>query len=316
MYEKRLDFDKDLGQVLVRACTAYGVGELQSFDLITNGYEDFNVKIQTVAGKYVAKIFSSSRTQSEVTRLISILEKVADESDAHPRLYRADGRIDFRDGDSNLIMVLMDYVNGRTFYEIGAPTDAELRVVVARLAEIHKIKFDDLPFQMDGWAVQNRHSLFVQSEPIIKEFPEYEFVSNAVRAFDNIPYDDLPRAFCHGDVSKQNTIRRESDGHIFFLDFSCANIYPRIHDLSVIATELMYKNGRMLPENSEILLDMYSEFAPLEHMERKYFNDYVRGAIATLYMNPVIRKYAYGDDSDQADFFISNARDLMLQLQG
>ena len=99
------------------------------------------------------------------------------------------------------------------------------------------------------------------------------------------------------------------------IDFSCANIYPRIHDFSVITTELMYGNGKSLYENCDHALNIYSKLMPLADIEREYFRDYVGGAIATLFMNPVARKHKLGDDSEQSNYFIENALSLINQLQ-
>jgi homoserine kinase type II len=314
MYTRRLDFDGDINTVLNHACGAFGVGKLVSGDPIANGYEDYNFQIRTTSGKYVLKIFSHSRESWEIPRLVSIYETVRNNGLAAPKLHLADGRALY--SYAGLDMIMMDWIDGKTYYELGAPNDDDLRQIVENAARIHKVNFPELDFRIDTFAVQNRHALMDETRSAMSRFPEeYEFVKNAIAEFDKIPYADLPHAFCHGDISKQNTIRRDIDGKIFHLDWSVANIYPRIHDLVVIVTELTYKNGRSLAENVKIIQDIYSEFSPLTSLEYDVFMDYVRGAITTLFMYPVQLKYVLKSGSKQDDFFIQNARDMIMEAQ-
>lgn len=82
----RLDYSGDLKPVIDRIGDNYGIGEIKNFSVIEVGFEDCNVKIETIDGKYVAKIFSKERSREDIVRYSAIMEKVVEAGVNHPEL--------------------------------------------------------------------------------------------------------------------------------------------------------------------------------------------------------------------------------------
>jgi Ser/Thr protein kinase RdoA (MazF antagonist) len=75
-----------------------------NFKAIAEEYEDFNFIVETTIGKYVLKIFSDSREPGEVSRLVSIYEKVFENGISIPKLYKTDGSILYSDSGMNMTL--------------------------------------------------------------------------------------------------------------------------------------------------------------------------------------------------------------------
>lgn len=311
MYQERLRYQGDLTSIIKNICFAYDVGELVSFSLIETGYEDYNVKIETDVGKYVAKIFSKTREPNEIIRYVSIMEKVIVNGILHPKLYKS------RDGylfsDSGLDMVLMDYIQGNTFFDTDtSPNKTQLKQIIGEIVKINRIKFNNLSVLSDSWAVQNLHNIYTEVVPILNNKLELDFVKNTIRKFDLIPLDKLPTVFVHGDITKQNVICAP-DGKCFLLDFSVANIYPRIQDLAVVVANLLVGNGMSVTQNAIEVLSLYLELETLSDIEQKYFIDYVWAAVAMVFMGSLRQKYIRNDDSFETKYWLKVGREMISQ---
>ena len=57
--------------------------------------------------------------------------------------------------------------------------------------------------------------------------------------FSQVDIKILPSCFVHGDIIDTNVIR-SSEGKLYVLDFSVANIYPRIQELAVMLCDILF----------------------------------------------------------------------------
>src|SRR3989344_2287 len=138
----RLNYKGSLDLVVDRLCTAYRVGKPTDFSVIDVGYEDCNVIITTLKDKYVSKIFSKSRSPQDITRYSAIMEKAVEAGVNHPPLIKTtDGGVVHIDSQANsLSMVLMEFVEGKSFLELNRAPDAEeLQKVLEQAAKVNRI---------------------------------------------------------------------------------------------------------------------------------------------------------------------------------
>src|SRR3989338_2784209 len=158
----RLNYSGDLEVVVGRLAAAYDIGRPTNFSVIGVGYEDCNVAIETHDDKYVAKIFSKDRDQKAVDRYRAIMEKAVEAGVNHPPLVKtADGGVVHIDSQANsLSMVLMEFVEGKSFLELNRAPDAEeLQKVLEQAAKVNRI--DHHPaYLFDSWAIPNIQVMF------------------------------------------------------------------------------------------------------------------------------------------------------------
>ncbi|MDR1476989.1 MAG: phosphotransferase [Rickettsiales bacterium] len=258
-------------------------------------------------------MFANFRTPADIWRYVSIMGKVSESDVVCPKLHRTRDGVLF--SDSGLSMVVMEFIKGKTFLEMNsAPNDGELRQVIGEIAKVNRIRFPELPYLFDSWSVQNLHGALNEVLPFVKNGEDLDLLEMAAAAWDEIPLDKLPKAFVHGDITKANIIR-DKDGRCYLLDFSVANIYPRIQDLAVIAANLMAESGKSLTANANAALEIYDGFNKLEDIERKFFENYVIAAAGMEFLGGLRQKYLRNDNSGEADFWLGVGRDGLMSYQ-
>lgn len=302
-HQDRINYSGDLKQLFEKICLAYNIGNLISFEIIKTGYEDFNIKIKSDSGCYLAKIFSKYRTKSEIDRLVSIFIKVIDNNISVPKLQKTqDGYVFKIDG---LCLVVFEFIDGGTFYETQTtPTNDDLDKIIKQAAQINKIAFDDLSYLPDSWGVQNIHNTYEQVKNFITDKTAYNFINNAIKKWNEIPINKLPVAFVHGDIITTNVIKSKND-EIFIIDFSVANLYPRIQELAVIVSNLLAGNGKTLKQNATDVMNLYEKYIKLQDIEKKFLESFVWAETAMIYMGAIRERFIHNDNSAETDYWIN-----------
>ena len=302
----RLNYTGDLTPVVERVCEAYDVGQLSSSSIVEVGYEDCNVIIETDQAKFVAKMFAKTRTPDDITRYATTMEKVVEAGVNHPELLTTStGETTYT--DSGITLVLMRFVDGKSFLELDrAPTDEERKAVLEQAAKVNGIDYNP-PYLFDSWAIPNIYVMFEKVKQYI-EPEDLPLVEQVIAAYDAIPVDDLPRSFVHGDFTKANVIKGE-DGKIYILDFSVANRYPRIQELAVIVANLLHDESEAtLEQRCERVANEYSEFNPLTDQERKHLPAYALAGVAMEFMGAHQEKFINDNDTEETDYWLRLGR--------
>lgn len=306
----RLDYSDDLDPIINRIGVSYGIGEIIDFSAIEVGFEDCNVKIETTDDKYVAKIFSKERSQKDIMRYSAIMEKVVEAGVNHPELMRTGGgNAIYQDDEANGIsLVLMKFIEGDNFLALDRIPDKEERqAVIEQAAKINKIDYHPT-YLSDTWAIPNIKVMFEKVKKFIQP-DDIKLVEQAMAQYGDIPVDELPHCFVHGDLTKANVMKGD-DGKIYVIDFSVANWYPRIQELAVIAANLLHdKNSDMtLREITELVSSEYEKFNPLTAEEKQYLYSYALAAAAMEFMGAHQEKYVKGNNSKETEYWLNLGR--------
>ena len=304
----RLAYSGDLEPVIDRLCVAYGVGTPANSSVIEVGYEDCNVVLETDQAKYLAKMFAKTRTTEDITRYATTMQKVVEAGVNHPELLTTStGEVTYT--DSGITLVLMRFVEGKTFFELDRAPDAEDRkVVLEQAAKVNDIDYRPT-YLFDSWAIPNIRAMFDKVSQFI-EPDDLKLVEQAMAQYEAIPVDDLPHCFVHGDFTKTNVLKG-NDGKIYILDFSVANWYPRIQELSVIAANLLHDTGdsSSLEDRCSQVADEYSQFNALTDEERRHLPAYALAGIAMEFMGAHQEKHINGNDTDETDCWLNLGRE-------
>ena len=309
----RLNYSGDLTPVIERVCEVYGVGRLGASSIVEVGYEDCNVIIETDQSKFLAKMFAKTRTPEDITRYTAAMKKVVQAGVHHPELLTtSSGEMVF--SDSGITLVLMRFVDGKSFLELDrAPTDEERKAILVQAAKVNDIDYEP-PYLFDSWAIPNIHAMFEKVKQYI-EPEDLQLVEQAIASYDAIPVADLPHSFVHGDFTKANVIKGE-DGKVYILDFSVANRYPRIQELAVIAANLLHDDSEVtLRQKCEQVADEYSELTQLTDEERRHLPAYALAGVAMEFLGAHQEKYINGNNTEETDYWLSLGRSGLRKAQ-
>jgi Ser/Thr protein kinase RdoA (MazF antagonist) len=306
----RLEYRGDLGPVVERLCAAYGIGAPSGYSIIERGYEDCNVLVRTANAKFVAKMFAKNRTSENIVRYGEMMGEVMDGGVNHPAILRTkdNGVIVYSDRQG-VSMALMDFVEGRTFQETDSvPDEAERRAVLEQATKINRIGYHPSHLS-DSWAIPNIGESYRKVKNLI-EPDDLKLVETALERYEEIPIDELPSCFVHGDFTKGNVLKGD-DGKIYILDFSVSNWYPRIQELAVIAANLLHgeQEDQSLRERVECILREYDELNPLTPVEKRYLYDYTLAGVAMEFLGAHQEKFLNGNASEETEYWMKLGRE-------
>jgi len=302
----RLNYTGDLTPIINDICTTYHLGAVQEFSVIEVGYEDCNVIIETEADAFLAKMFAAFRTPDDVERYATTIKKVSEAGVYHPELIETPAG-ETTHKTHGITLALLKFVAGKTFYDLGRPPDDdERKAVIEQTAAVHRIDYKPA-YLMDSWAIPNIRSMHDR----VRQFLEPEdsaLIEQVITQYEAVPIDELPHAFVHGDIIKTNVLKGD-DGKVYILDFSVANWYPRVQELAVIASSLLYEeNGPSLKERCQIVADEYDQFNKLTEVERKHLLTFGLAASAMELMGAHQEKYINGVDTEENDYWLQLGR--------
>lgn len=304
----RLNYTGDLEPVIDRLCAAYGVGTPAGSSVVEVGYEDCNVILETDQDKYLAKMFAKSRTAEDIARYATTMQKVVEAGINHPELLTtSSGEVTYT--DSGITLVLMRFVEGKTFFELDRAPDAnERKAVLEQAAKVNEVEYKPA-YLFDSWAIPNIRVMFDKVRQFV-EPDDLKLVEQVMAQYEAIPVDDLPHCFVHGDFTKTNVLKG-NDGKIYILDFSVANWYPRIQELAVIAANLLHDNddSSSLEDRCNQVADEYSQHNTLTSEERRHLPAYALAGIAMEFMGAHQEKYINGNDTDETDYWLKLGRE-------
>lgn len=299
-FENRLRDPEAINTTLQAGLDRCGLGRVASHTLVDVGFEDYNVIVKTEDDhRYFVKVLSKTRSMDEAQRYASIIDAVSGGGINHPKVYR--------DSEDNILlqlpdgasMFVMEAIQGRTFFDMGsAPTEEQLCRIVEQSVKISQLPIAP-PYEYDSWAVPNIRDIYdkVQSEI---DTADKSLIDEALQRYEALSIDELPTCFVHGDLTKANIIAGD-DGKLYVIDFSVANIYPRIQELVVMAASLMFDESHELPlqDRIETLARLYIEQGgELTAVEHDSMYDYALAALAMEYLGSLRQRLVHGDSEE------------------
>jgi len=299
----RINYNGDLDLLIDEVCQAYQLGAILDYKPIDTGYEDFNVKIATSKGHFLAKMLSKDRTPKEIERYATIITKVTEAGINRPRpLPSPQQGIVFNYG--GVEMIVSEFIEGNTFFELDrSPNDAERQAIIELAAKINSLDYKP-PFYDDSWSVTNIRKMYAKVQPFL-DLDDQSMLEKTLGRYDNIPVD-LPHAFVHGDIITTNVVKGD-DGEISILDFSVANWYPRIQELAVMASSLL--SGKSLRQRCQLIIDDYEKFAILQPVEKQKLYDYALAAVAMELIGAYHARHFEDNNSSENDHWLSLGRE-------
>lgn len=312
---ERINFDGELDAIGLSICEKLSLGDLVSSTLVTTGYEDFNFILETLHGKYFVKGFSNFRTDDDCVRYTDVMVKVGGTGVSTPHLLNGGQGCLFEVtvGDITFRFCLLDHIEGSTYYSLGEkPNENEITEIAYQAALINSIGIIPRP-KYDSWAVVNFLIEFNKKGSYLSS-GDYNLEEVLVEEFTRIDIKSLPHCFVHGDINSTN-VMRDDKGGIWVIDFSSANYYPRIQEIAVLASNLLFDED--LKEKSErnlrIALETYQKRIQLTARELDALPSYIKLAYGMNLLLANFELVAEENHSRENEYWIEQGRIGLLQ---
>ena len=234
IFLQRIDYKGDPSDFISVVCNDYNIGSCVSYEIIEMGYEDLNIIIKTNKRKYFAKFFALFRDEDECKRYVNIMLKVLAGGVSHPKLYKSSqGYLHKIIIDKNILrLCLMEYIEGKTFYELELdPTVEESKFLANQAAIINQINIKP-EFIYDQWAIVNFCKEYEKKGKYLNN-EDRKLLELLYNKFSSYNIAELPHCFVHGDILKTNVIKTSKE-KLYIIDFAVSNYYPRIIELAVL----------------------------------------------------------------------------------
>lgn len=296
----RINFQGEITELLTDVCIEYGLGEFVSFETIIQGDEDVNLRLTTSKNDYFVKIFAERRDDVECLRLINIIKNALDMGVLHPQFLTKDTGYIFRNRyeNFNIRLAVFEFIKGKTFRDLKRnPNTTELKEIISMVAKINSI--DYIPLELyDKKAIVNFVTEFEKTKEYLSG-SDIKMLEKLQKEFEAIDLKDLPYTLVHGDITETNIIK--SGTKIYIVDFSRANYYPRIVELAVLMSNIMFdESGKESTESSlKFLLKEYQKFINLTDLEISTLPLFVKLAHAMNFITAVFEKEAKKNKSEE-----------------
>lgn len=309
-FRKRIEYKSDLDVLFKDVSDTYKLGKYASFTPILQGYEDFNVILNTENGKYFVKVFAKFRGKEEVKQYIQMMLMALEKGINHPKLLKSsDGYLYSKtfEGD-NVSLAVMDYIVGDDFFRLHEkPNEDEMIFLTQQAAKINTIDFNP-KFVYDSWAIPN----FLKEYEKVKEKLDdnnHKIIKPLVELFPKLEIENLPHCFVHGDIISTN-VMRSKEGGLYIIDFAVANWYPRIQELAVLLCDLLFIPDKdIFQKNYDLALTEYQKIIKLEDIELKTLPTYIKLAHAMHIVPSTREKLLNNNTLPENEFWLKSGQD-------
>lgn len=293
---------------MIDVCREYILGEYKSFEPIEMGYEDVNLKLTTEKGVFFVKIFAESRDDAQCLRLINIVKTAIDSGVAHPKFLLKETGYIFRGRyeNFNIRLAVFEFIEGKSFYDLKRlPTKEELKEIIKIAALINKIDYKPAPLY-DSWALVNFSEELEKAREHMSA-KDLKILDRLKSDFEAVDIKSLPHSLVHGDLISSNLMK--SKEKIYCVDFSVANFYPRIVELAVIMSDVMFdptdKTG--VKKYFKLLVNEYSTYNKLTSEELKILPLFIQLAHAMHLIRATCEK-AKGNKTSENEHWLTHGK--------
>ena len=303
---KRINYQGEFEELLTDVTNSYELGSYVSFEPMLLGIEDLNLKLITTKGKYFVKIFNEKRDNAECLRLINIVKMCTDNGVSHPEFLKRDVGYIFRNQyeQFNIRLAVFEFIEGKTFYELKRnPTTAELKEIIKMAATVNEIDYviADL---YDSWATVNFPTEYKKARKYVSD-NEKKVFDNLLIQFEKVNIKSLSHSLVHGDLIGTNIIKGKEK--IYFVDFSSANYYPRIVELAVLMSDIMFDpTGKVsVQKYYDILTSEYQKYIKLTKEDLEALPLFIKLAHSMNYLGAVLEKNAKKNNSEENEHWLN-----------
>ena len=301
--EKAQDFSEylervehvNLEQLLSSIAQSYDL-QIVEYEIITQGYEDLNVKLRTDKGSFLTKIFNKERSAAECSNIVKRFTSAFDNGVSCPKIFiNKNNELLSRLGQTKYI--LMEFVSGKDFQRMNRTLNqSEMMLVldeIKKFEKLNNLRFEKIynAWEMNNFALEyeKNFELFGQEEIALFK-PIYN-------KFKKLNLSKFPYAYIHGDVNAGNTMKN-AENSIVLLDLCSANYSNRINEILTICSSglIMDSDKKKTIENINYIFNLWCKEFNATEIEKNNFYFLYQVQTALNYMQAIV-EYRNGNHS-------------------
>ncbi len=258
--------------------SAYALGEVISFEGITDGIDNTNYFVTTTLGSFVLTIFESL-TADDLPHFLELLSHLAKNNMPCPSP-QSDRRGNLWRELSNKPAAVFRRLSG---VATTSPSILHCQEIGLQLASLHRCT------QGYVFPVKNGNDLS-WCKTVLNRIDAHLSATDRDLINDELAFqaknspDKLPRGVIHGDLFRDNALF--VDGQFSgLLDFYSACTDPLLLDVAITANDWCCDNGKVNDEKFIALLAAYESLRPLEQMEIQLWPILLRAAALRFWLS-------------------------------
>ena len=316
-FKQRIGFNGDLKEISKIICRDFNLGKFIDCKIILIGYEDFNFSLKTTNDRFFVKVFSNKRTLDDCKRNVDIVVKSIEAGISVPKLYKSEqGYLHILNSNqSTLRLCVMDFIDGKDFFTSKATiTQQDILSLAHQACLINSINIKP-PKIYDSWAITNFPLEFKKKSQYLEE--EYlELIKPLFEEFQKLKIETLPHCFVHGDILRTNTLK-DKNNKIWIVDFSVSNYCPRIQELAVLASDILFNkdNKEESEQNLKDALEEYQKTIRLTPRELESLPDYIKLAHVMHVLRATYEKKVNDNNTEENEYFLSIGKSGLRQMK-
>lgn len=309
-YNSRINYHGKLEDISRTMCKNLDIGDFVANELILTGYEDYNFILETTKNKYFVKIFARFRTMKDCERYLNVMINVIRSKIKTPKLIQSKSSFlkTLEVNNAHLRFCLLEYLNGKDLFNLNETLDInEIKWVVQQATMINSADIKP-SFIYDSWAITNFKKEFEKKAKYLS-LDDLSMLQPLIKEFDHLKIHELPHCFVHGDLVSTNIMKDDND-ELWVIDFSVSNYYPRIQELSVLASDILFdpKSKTESEKRLKIALQEYQKKIPLTKMELNALPIYIKIAFAMHILLTNYEKIVNNNTSRETEHFLQLGR--------
>ncbi len=258
-------------EILIRkTLQSYPLGNMVSFEALTQGFANDNYKIVTGRGTFLFRIHRV-QTMEDIRKehLMLRMLKSIDFPAAYPVPDKTGKMLLVVD---DLPVSLYDFVAGKT-PKLNSETVAE---AASALALLHTINSAGIPQKQNSIRPEKVACLMKRFSAASNPLPDiFELFTRLWKQLEPFLHQQLPTGLIHGDLFPDNTIF-EGKKLKAIIDFEQFSTDQLLFDVAMCSNGFCFTDNRLNPLMLEVFLYAYNQKRPLEDTEKELLPRYIQ----------------------------------------
>jgi Ser/Thr protein kinase RdoA (MazF antagonist) len=263
--------------------------------------------VKTNIDSYLFKIFAAYRNHQDIERYLRVILEVLDAGIHHPKLFQSDdGYVYEKSFEGKPIsLIVMEYIPSQNLLDSGESLqESDIVFLAQQAALINKLPVSVEDYY-DPWSITHVVNECNKTKHLLSQ-DHLRLVSPVIEEVQQkLHFSELPQAFVHGDLTKTNILKFQNN--LFIIDFSVANIYPRIQELAVLLANTIVdlSQPHLLASRYRLTLDAYQQINPLNNQELELLPLYLQAAFLTNILGIVNAIHDGVNKSKENDYWMN-----------